>query len=218
MNRFDPVDQQHAYSPDPRVPQREGDSRRYRSLVARITVALEKIASRSVALSEMYCYPYRDVVAREIALADIKCGEHVLNVGCGPVPFTAIHLARQAGVKVTAVDCDPDAVKLAQDCIRRLHLQDRIDIVLADAALDVPTGFDAAIVALQANPKEAIFKKLRENGGETSRYVFRSPSSSFRNRYDTLPDTLRFDAWIGQNMKTFNKSLLYQASNQDVNA
>ncbi|MCP1662614.1 MULTISPECIES: SAM-dependent methyltransferase [Methanocalculus] len=217
MKQSGSVDQQYAYSPYSHIPQRGGDSQRYRSLVARITIALEKIASRSVAVSELYSHPYRDVVAKEITLAGIRSGEHVLNIGCGSVPFTAIHLARQAGVKVTALDCDPAAVRCARDCISRLHLQDSINIVLADAALDIPTGFDAAIVALQANPKEEILKKLRETGGDTSRYVFRSPSPSFKNRYDALPESVRFDAWIDQNMKTFNKSLLYMGSNRRQN-
>ncbi|MDF0589767.1 methyltransferase domain-containing protein [Candidatus Methanocrinis natronophilus] len=186
----------------------------FHSIFARFTAAFEKIASRSTVLSEMYAFPYREVVAREISLANIRSGERVLNVGCGAVPFTAIHIARLTQARVLALDRDPDVVRSARACIRRMNLEDRIEVELGDASENVPEDFDAAIVALQAEPKYEIFKKLQERCGSRTPLIFRAPSPSFKDRYDSLPDTLLHDAAIRQSMATFDRSLLYQAAAQ----
>lgn len=179
------------------------------SMVARVTGRVEMIASKSRILAELYSLPYREVVAREIALAGIGSDDLVLSVGCGPVPFTAIHVARQSNARVIALDCNPDAVSAAKGCIRRMKLADRIEVMESDASLDLPAGFTAAIVALQANPKEEILKLLKKKGGPDARLIFRAPSRAFENRYDTVPLREGVSGWISQKMKTFDRSILY---------
>jgi len=179
------------------------------SMVARVTSLVEMIASRNSILSEIYALPYREVVAREIALAGISSDDQVLSVGCGPVPFTAIHLARQSHAEVIAIDYQPDVVAAAKACIRRLGLSDQIRVICMDAALDLPEGFDAAIVALQAHPKEDILEILQKRGAPEARFIFRAPSPQFTSRYDALPGKEGISAWVEQRMKTFDRSILY---------
>ncbi len=180
--------------------------------IARITSSWEKLASRSPALTELYSLPYRTVVQREIALAGISRGETILHVGCGAVPFTAIHAVRLAGVRAVALDCDPDAVRAARACTGRLDLNQTIEVILSNAAVDVPGDFDAAIVALQAEPKEQILRNLLTAGPPDVRVVFRAPSPHFSRQYDPLPRSPAPDGVIPQEMKTFNRSILYCAA------
>jgi ubiquinone/menaquinone biosynthesis C-methylase UbiE len=78
-----------------------------------------------------------------IAMADLGPGQRVLDVGCG-VATTAIRLARDYGVEVTAVDISPLMLERAEGNVRRsgmsgrVHLQqgDILRLDFADAVFD----------------------------------------------------------------------------------
>ncbi len=188
-----------------------------RRAIARMTARWEKIASSSATLAELYCLPYREVVRREIVLAGIRPGQTVLCVGCGAVPFTAVHLSRLGLVKVEALDCDPSAAAAARDCVQRLGLDTEIRIWHADAAEVIPADFDAAIVALQAEPKGEILEMLLAAGASEAGIVFRSASASFGGQYDELPSRYRPHGWTRQNMRTFDRSILYRIPAKRLN-
>jgi len=186
-----------------------------KKLISGTVAFFEKVASKSTILSELYSRPYRDVVRREIELARLTKRDRVLNVGCGSIPFTAIHVARMSGADVVAIDRDREAVKLARQCIRRMNLQDKIKIYLADAVEKIPEDFDAAVVALQAEPKEAIMTNLCSCASRKARLVFRLPTENFHNQYDNLQYPELCLDWIQQDMKTFSRSYLFDRSYLD---
>ena len=179
------------------------------SIIPRWTARLEKVLCRFPFLVNAYSLPYQKVVAREVALAGISSEDAVLVVGCGAAPFTAIEVARQTGARVQAVDVDPFAVEGARRAIRSLGLQSQIDVVLADASMDVPPDFSVALVALQAAPKVAIFQTLCRRGMPHSRLVFRVAATTFESHYDALSVDMVPTGETSQNMKTFDRSLLF---------
>ena len=91
-------------------------------IIQRVTAFWEILASRFSALSELYIYYYRDVIQREIELADIDSSDVILNISCGGIPFTAIHIAIKIGAQVYAIDRDRKAVERARACIEQLEL------------------------------------------------------------------------------------------------
>ncbi len=178
-------------------------------LIASITAKWEKIASSNSLLSSIYAYPYREVVAREVSLASVKDTDYVVNIGCGAVPFTAIHVARISGAQVWAMEREPDTAQAARQCIQRLGLEQSITIIEGDAAEGVPEGFTAAFVALQAEPKNEILNRLVQTGKADARLVFRAASSLFEGQYDDLDHQLHSSGCVHHNMATFDRSLLY---------
>jgi hypothetical protein len=69
---------------------------------------------------------------------------HVLDIAsghCGP----AIVLARECGCRLTCVERAPEFIATARERIRKAGLEDRIELVEADAATFEPGRYDAAL-------------------------------------------------------------------------
>ncbi len=178
-------------------------------MIKKTVSKLEKICSRAAPLAQLYSYPYRRVVKKEIELAGISSHDTVLNIGCGAVPFTAIWIARLTKAQVIAADKDQRAIDLAHGCVHKLGLQDRIKPVVCDGAEWVPEGFTVAVIALQAEPKAAIFSNVYQAKGNNIRIVSRAPSRLFESHYGCFPESFAAVAEVSQNMKTFDRSVLF---------
>ena len=159
-------------------------------------------------LASRYARRYEAVVANEAALGSIGPQDVVLNVGCGAVPFTALLLAEQTGAAVEAIDIDWQAAERAASCVRRFGLDARIRVHQADGASLQGIPFTAVVVALQAEPKQAIFENLMGQAGPGMRLLFRQPSDRFRDHYDSLPESQSWAA-VSQPMATFKRTVLY---------
>ena len=180
-------------------------------MIKETVATLEKLISRSSWLTGLYSRPYAPVVQNEIELAQITSADRVLSIGCGAVPFTALLVARMTGARVTAVDRDPVAARLAEACVARCGLADQVQIVCCDAADAVPGAVDVAIVALQAEPKGEILSALFAANPPLQRVIVRLPSERFASQYDLLPGSWPIAAQVAQNMKTFDRSALVLA-------
>jgi hypothetical protein len=171
---------------------------------------LEKVLARLSPLASLYSRPYLRVVEQEIRLASIGRADIVVNIGCGAVPFTAIHLARLTGARVIAMDRDNEAVECARRYLKASGLQETIEVVCGDGEQAAECeGARVWVVALQAAPKEGILKHFLNNAPRGTRAVFREPRTEFSNQYDQLPCSARPQSVINYNMITFNRSVLF---------
>lgn len=168
----------------------------------------EKCISSLPFAAHLYSRPYRQVVAREIELAEISASDKVLNIGCGAVPFTAAHIALLTGAKVWALDRDPQAIKGAKACLLNARLHEKVKVLEGDGAKALPAGFDVAIVALQAEPKKEILNNLISAMRPGARLIFRQPSPRFADHYDSLPAAIVPDGMVRHEMQTFDQSVL----------
>ncbi len=164
-------------------------------IISHTVAALERAAAERPWCFRLYAYPYRRLVARELALAGVSPADTVLNIGCGSLPFTAVLAAQLSGARVIAVDCDPQAVRNARAVVARLGLAGRIEVVRADAASDRLPEAEVALVALQAGPKPEIHRNLARSvrgkggaggGAGGTRAVFRLPRRRLEAEYGTL--------------------------------
>ncbi len=174
----------------------------------------------------LYAAPYRRLVRRELRLLALVPGTRLLNVGCGSVPFSAILCAQMARVQVVAIDRDPEAVTHARELIIRLGLQDQLTVIRADAAADdLPTA-DAALIALQAKPKDAIRRNVARSlvkgvqaghadgdgaDGVGGRMVFRLPRRSLEAEYGRFEERNTPCRSVRHLMPTFDRSELHLA-------
>ena len=158
----------------------------------------------------IYTNMYKQVVGKEIDLAKISSDDVVLNIGCGAMPFTAVHVAQMTGAQVVAMDRDEEAVVKAKQALQKFQLDDNIEILLGDGSEEIPYYFDAAIVALQVGEKPGILQNLKDAARPGARLVFRQPSDKYQNEYGILPDNIKVDKKVEQTMKTFDYSCLYQ--------
>lgn len=171
--------------------------------------SFEKWCSRASFLGGLYGFFYRETLQKEIELAGINASDRVLNIGCGALPFTALYISLFTGAKVWALDVDREAVERARLYLEKVKVPGEVQVVEGEGSLYDPLDFSATVVALQAEPKEDILNNLLSRSLPGSRFVFRQPSSPYKKHYDSLPESFVPADQVCQNMKTFNRSLLF---------
>ncbi len=184
------------------------------STIARFVAALERRAASKPWFFDIYAFPYRALVARELRLAEVSADDTVIHIGCGSLPFTAVLTAQLSGARVIGVDCDADAVEKARAVVARLGLREQVSIVEADAADDGLPAADVVLVALQARPKAAIYRNIARNaeagpGRRAVRVVFRLPRPGLESEYGTLTPSAPPARAVGHRMPTFDRSELH---------
>ncbi len=150
-----------------------------------MTAKAEWWLARNTLACRLYARPYEQVIRREITLGNMRRSDRILNVGCGPAPFTAMLLAEE-GFSVTALDCDERAVGLAREAIRSAGYVDRVNVMIGNPATDVVPSFDVALVALQVRPKDAVVAGLLHSAGAGARILVRESATWCEGMYDHL--------------------------------
>jgi len=179
------------------------------SVIRPLVAALEKKIVHIPLFVHTYSFPYRGVVRKEIALAEITDEDRVLNIGCGAIPFTAIHIARMSGAHVQALDKDRGAVRKARLCVRKMGLAHYISVHHGRGEHFCAAGFSAAVIALQAEPKNAILANLFACTNHRLRVIVREPRPTLKKQYDHLTTYEIPQAHCRQSLPTCERSLLF---------
>lgn len=179
-----------------------------RKVISPVVRAIEEALLAVPFLPRLYMAPYKTVIKREIKLAKLKPGKRILQIGAGSIPFTAIYLAQLAQVSVCAIDTDQDAVHKARAWIKKLGLTNCIEIEVGNGKDFPASKFDAAFVALQAEPKKEIISNLLAQGEDGMRVVIRQPRERFLSQYDQVPENWLYGKKIKHRMITFSSSIL----------
>jgi len=178
-------------------------------LIQKSVAAFEKKFNNKTFLYRAYSMLYRNILKKEIKLAEINKEDRILNIGCGGMPFSAVYLAKLTDARVAAIDCDKKACQQANRCIKNFDLEDKIKIINGDGRDFNPENYSVVLVALQAEPKKLIMENLYANSLPGTRFIFRKAREIFNNQYDRPPENYPVTSKIKQSMITFNNSLLY---------
>lgn len=124
---------------------------------------------------------YRRMIDREIARSGLQAGAHVLHIGAGAAPFTAAGLS-EAGFRVTAVDCCPNAVCKAREfmnswCSDAAEPCSRhIDFCLSAGETQDYSSYDAIWISLHVPQAPEIIQKVRSQHPDAV-IVWRTPAN-----------------------------------------
>jgi nicotianamine synthase len=104
---------------------------------------------------------------------------HGLFVGGGPLPLTALLLAREHGLSVTSVEVDAQACQLSRGLARRLGLTEALEIRQADILeVDDYQDFDlvvlASLVGVERRAKDRVLAHLGRHMKPGTLLVLRS--------------------------------------------
>ncbi len=148
--------------------------------IGRLTKSMESLFSRLPGIGHLYATRlYSSVVDSEIGLADVQDGSRILHVGCGALPYTALHLARR-GFSVTAMDSDHSALLAAERYVRHHSPDADITFENLNGANCDPSDYDAVWVSLNVAPKETVLLHLLGRMRNGAKLIYRNPRSDSR--------------------------------------
>lgn len=157
-------------------------------MIGACTKWIEKRLSKCYYLIKFYSLYYRDIVKKEIKLANVRSCDKVLCVGGGSIPCTAIEFANQANARVDVIDIDSKAVECARCVVEKLGLDEKITVINGRGEEIDVEPYDVVHVALQVTPKEEVIKHIWEKSKEGNRIIVRVPRKPLRRFYSNVTD------------------------------
>lgn len=127
---------------------------------------------------------------RLLDLCDIQEGQRVLDIGCG-TGYTACFLAKEYQANVVAADINPKILNWAKRRIRKAGLEDRVEVIVADAEklpfegnnFDVAIAESVLILCDQQKVASEAYRVLRSKGifGASEITIQKPPSVYLRD-------------------------------------
>jgi len=143
-------------------------------------------------LAELYEILISKEYKKESKLFDISKDDNILHIGCGAYPITAITLAKNNGVKITGIDNNLRAIKLANNLINKKELGEKIKIEQGNGT-DYPVEeFDTIIVSGCASPKIEILEHVFGRAKSRTKIIVREmnlaakPLANFIDSHDDI--------------------------------
>lgn len=171
---------------------------------------MEKRISFSELLINLYKKYYKKIVDYEIEIADIKDNDKVLCIGGGPIPCTALRIAKMTRSEIHIIDMDDEAVQRAKRVIEKAGLKDRIFVKTGNGEEIDPENFDVIHIALQVKPKELVLENILNKSKKGTRIVVRMPKERKKFFYSNISNkflTLRKDCIKNYNLNCYNPNI-----------
>ena len=159
-----------------------------KKLMDLLYVIFEKVTVKFDLISSSYLNMYQELVDKEIKMAGISSKDQVLVVGGGSLPITAVLIAMKKKSHVVVIDKDKKAVKDAVNYIIAHQLEDKVEIVCADANEYPSNNFDVIFLTYGLKKKEDIFNSLAKNFKNNSRIIFRTVIGSQKEKEKSIAE------------------------------
>ena len=133
---------------------------------------------------------YQGLLTNESKLAHWHDDKTFVFVGSGPLPLTLILFREKFGCKCIGIEIQEEVAELSREVIRKLGLDDGIEIMVGDETLLKDIDFDILMVAAFAEPKERVFANVWEIDDEKTPVLVRTYSGMRAILYAPLTDTI----------------------------
>lgn len=155
-------------------------------MIPLLTTWLERMLALFPPLIGLYALYYKGLVEKEVHMGHISPGDKVLCIGGGPLPCTAMEIARTTGAKVDVVDTCSIAVGISRNIIKHRGLDEQITIRLARGEELNCSDYTVIHVARQVQPRHEVLANIRKNARRGARIILRLPHQSLQLLYQTL--------------------------------
>jgi len=145
-------------------------------------------------------------------LADVTKDDHILCIGGGICPFSAILFHQSTGAKVTVIDNNEACIPLAERVIERLGLGEYVYVHHQDGACDGVCLSDYSVIhmALQVDPIEYVFSQIEKNAAPGTKLLIRRPKTALRAVHGKLQEKLvSCCAYVSHNARNIGATFLY---------
>lgn len=133
---------------------------------------------------------YQGLLTNESKLAHWHDDKTFVFVGSGPLPLTLILFREKFGCKCIGIEIQEEVAELSREVIKKLGLDDGIEILVGDETLLKDIDFDILMVAAFAEPKERVFANVWEIVDEKTPVLVRTYSGMRAILYAPLTDTI----------------------------
>jgi len=144
-------------------------------LITSLTQKVEWLANQSRLFYHCIALYYKNIIKREVRLANITPNDNILCIGGGPCPYTAIMLHQLTGAKVTVIDNNKHCVNQSAELVKQLNLENSIRIICGEGETIDYDGFTVIHLALQITPKDKVLKRVLERAEEGVKILVRMP-------------------------------------------
>lgn len=187
--------------------------------ITSLTQLIEYWACRSCLFYYLSWLYYRGMVRREVELAKITRADHVLVVGGGPCPHTAIQIHRLTGARVTVVDNDFLCVRSAIRLLERLGIADMVQVLHRHGQNLKTDQYTVVVLALQLTPKLEIIRAMERQAKQGDRILICLAKDSLADWYSPL-DQVQFvnlPAVTHNQFSNVKQTVLYQVKEVESN-
>ena len=155
---------------------------------------------------------YRDVIQKEAVLANITRQDHILCIGGGLCPFSAILFHQFTGAKVTVIDNNKICIPKAAQIVERLGIGEDVRVFHKDGASEDISFGDYSVVhlALQVSPIEQVFSAVKGRVAPGTRVLVRRPKKQLDGIYSQLADSaLACQPYTAHKSRNIGSTVLY---------
>ena len=153
-----------------------------------ITQKIEHLAVKTRPVYWLLGKYYKNIVNNEVALASITKNDHVLCVGGGICPASAILLHKSTGAKITVIDNCQQCIQKATEVISKLGLNGSITMLHKDGACDdlELDKFTVVHFAAQVTPMWHVVQQIEARVKAGTKLLVRRPKQGIAKLYSCL--------------------------------
>jgi len=175
-----------------------------------LTYKIEERAAKSKLIYRIASRYYKKVIQKESALANITSDDHVLCIGGGICPFSAILFHQITKAKVTVIDNNCDCIPKAKQVINGLNLSNFVRVLHADGESINLEGYSVIHLALQVSPIEKVFAKIQDESTPGARILMRRPKKHLDKLYCKMSrNSLKYGAYAAHKSRNIGSTLLF---------
>ena len=162
------------------------------SFITKFTYLIENKAVKAGFIYRMASKYYEQAIESEVTLADIDEKDHVLCIGGGICPFSAILIHQMTGAFVTVIDNNIKCLPKAKKLVKRLGLAEKIRVLYqeGDSSTIDFSQYTVVHLALQVSPMEQVMLAVEKNMQPGTKLLIRRPKKQLSSIYSSLTEKL----------------------------
>lgn len=167
-------------------------------------IVFEKVGCKFEVISDIYLHLYKEIVSKEVIMAQISSKDRVLVIGSGSLPATPVLIAQNTQAQTTSIDKDCNAVKEAAQYVKNHHLEQILTIECADGTMYPLTQFTIIVVLYGVKKPAEVLRYLGSHINQDTRVIYRTITDS----KGTITDkTLDLSAYFHINDRVHSEDL-----------
>ncbi len=141
-------------------------------------IVFEKVGCKFEIISDIYLKLYQEIVAKEVAMAQITSQDRVLVIGSGSLPATPVLIARSTHAQTTTIDKDSHAVKESVEYVKNHHLENILTIECADGFTYPLERFSVIVVLYGVKHPSKMLNQLASRISQNTKVIYRTITDS----------------------------------------